>query len=259
MKLGYLLINLATVGGGILVYDLVRKDPPASGSPVDVAPLAPREEPAAEPPPSEGPRLAGAQTEELLRRIEGLERRVRDAESMPRSVAVVDDAGNRIPGVTPTAPVETDGGSDDTDERGEPRSAFDPRQVQDFRALLEEVEKQRQEERRVEQIKNQFTRMDVQLTDDQQKSVIAETLRYRERVADAFRQATQDKSTREQRTAVMESLRMDYEVTVRRLVPEAEAQKILEGMTDRPGVRRGGGGGDRRRDEQPAGDASAPR
>ena len=145
MKLGYLLLNLATVGGGILIYDLVRKDGATSGTHEDVAPVVSREGSVEAPPSSsEGPRLTGVPNDEVLRRLENLERRVRDAESRPGSVAVVEDGGSRTPGAAPAgSPAATDVGSDDPGVATERRGAFEPPPVEGFPSRVPWVGRQR--------------------------------------------------------------------------------------------------------------------
>jgi hypothetical protein len=250
MKLGYLLVNLALVGGGILVYDLTRKDPAPPSTPAPV--IAARDEsPRPAEPPAEAPRLAGMGLEEAVRRIEELERRLRSVEGAPRAGVVADGASREPGSTTPSGTAEGDPPAYQV-----PTSAgFDARTVQEFRVLLEELERQRQEERRADAIRTQLGRLDLMLSTEQTQAVIRETLAYRERVSEAFRQASTSGATREQREASIEPIRADYENALRRQVPEAEVEKILDSLARGPGGRNGryrdglravgGGDGDR--------------
>jgi hypothetical protein len=239
MKATALLVNALLVAGGILVYDLLRKEPERTSEAVEaVAPRAPAPGPTAD----MSPRLEGDALGDALRRIGSLEQRLREAENRLLAgggpAGVVDGSGRSAEPTGPGGrPVELRGY--EVPSVGDPdRPSFAPHVVKDFRNLLEEVERQRQEERRMEMVRNQLSRLDLRLTPDQERSVIAENLRYRDRLTEAFRNLGREPADRGQREATMETLKADYAAALKQVVSEDDAEKILAATARLPG---GGG------------------
>jgi hypothetical protein len=242
MKIGTVLVlNLLFVAGGIFVYDaLVRGDGRCSEpAPVQEAPQEiAREEPVAAPQPV----LQGAGMETLARRIAALEATLA-ARPAPATVAgvVPDSRGDReSPALTGTG--GTDGASSGTiggEVLAPSPSAFEPQRLADFRAMLDVVEKQRQEERRIEAVKNQLQRLEVQLTPDQERAVIAEISKFREKLADTFRGPNRD-GDRTERESQYQQLVQEHEQALLRIAPANEVQKIVAGMGRIGGMRQTG-------------------
>lgn len=229
MKLATVLVQVALVAAGILVYDQVR-----GSDPVDLLPPEPSvvrlEAPApVEPPPpvvleGKGVGVLVEQMGDVVRRVAGLEKQMKE-----RTV-VVGDSGYR-PTPTPGAP-GTEPGETYVDENGNTRRFADD-EVAWFRALKGEVDAIERRERYVDMFGRQLDRLGISLTDEQQAKVVDQTIAFRAKVRDAGRAAAG--KTQEERRSAMDLLREEYSQTVYSLVPAGDAEKIVESMGRYPG------------------------
>jgi hypothetical protein len=236
MKLGIVALQVALTGGGILVYDMVRR-PDAAVPAHDAAP-APREISRTDEPRSEQPVLSGPGLEDAFRRIAALEARAPTASPSSRSTSVVPgDDGDAADGETGT-PLDPElSGIVDVGDPTAPR--FDERTIRQFRALLDEAERRRSEERRREAIKGQLDRLELRLTPEQTDAVITTTMKFREKAVETFRDMGRgDPAERERRAAMREDLRQELGRSLEAIVPSADAQKIVEAMGRAAGLAR---------------------
>jgi hypothetical protein len=256
MKLGYLLLTVAIVATGLFVYDTLRREPAARGTSPVVTEVA-RDEGRGAPARDEQPLLAGTGFEELVRRIEALEARLAASPSRTADVRVVPDAsGGGTP--APETPAAVEGTSTGTPPLADPALAgigdpknprIDPQTLEWFRAGMDEVDRIRDQERRVAQEKARLARVELSLTPQQEEAVIAATLQHRTREQERGRALMSRQGvTREDREALQGELRTEYVRELEKLVPAADAEKIADGMVrprfmpNRRAERRGGEG-----------------
>jgi hypothetical protein len=230
MKSAYLLVNLLVVGAALFAYDTLRSDPlplPAATSPV----LSRVEE---APAPAEAPRdlvLAGTGIEAIQVRLDRMARRLEELEK----------AGAERPGrvvADSTTPYDSPASlpAYQVPEVGDPdRPLLQPEEVTRFRALLDAVEKQRRDERLTQSVVTSLDRLQLDLRPEQKDAVVRETLAYREGVRMAI-QATARSGGADKRMETIQPLRQAYETRIYEIVPNAEAQKIVESIGGYPGM-----------------------
>jgi len=250
MKPAVLLVQVALVAVGILVYDQVRGSEPVGHGLPEVSVV--REEVPAPPAPPPVV-LEGKGTGVLVEKMGQLDRRLADVErtvaQRTTAAAPPDTRPVSGSGEGPVVPEETY-----VDENGIERR-FSDEDIRWFRAMKDEVDAIERRERYVEMFDRQLERLGVSLTDHQRDKVVDATIAFREKIRDAGR--TRTTQTDEERRAAMEGLRQEYSNTVFSLVPNAEAEKIVESMGRYPGFgwrqRDAGGGGGRRPGAGPGG------
>jgi hypothetical protein len=120
---------------------------------------------------------------------------------------------------------------------------------------MDEVDKIRDHERRVEQERTRLARAEVSLTPAQTDSVIALTLEHRTREQERGRALVSKPGgvTREEREALMTELRGEYVRSLEKVVPASDAERIADAMV-RPRFLPGRRGGDRRPPQAPSPD-----
>ena len=230
-----LLINLACVGVGIGVYDMVKSDGSAAegrtpelltGSDLEerVAKLeaaGPRGPLLSGP---EAPRLTEAQVMDLIEK------------HMPERAGA--PAGD---GATAAVITEAIAVAADPDET----------QVAAFRQMLEKVEAVRRQEREVERTKARearararLDRLDMGLTDDQKSEILSMAKAHGEKLRSTVRKLRESGAEREEWREVMRATRDDLVKSVETIVStEEDAQKVVRAVTS-GGMRRGFGGAD---------------
>lgn len=244
MKLGAVLfLQLLVTGAAVFAYDTFRRD----ASPVSVE--APRHEPAADivrekPEAPQTPLLSGTGWGDLLRRVEALEGKPTEGGRVG-VIPGVTDAPDMSSGIT-SLPTE---GAPAEDGAAATLTQFDEKQIAKFRTLLDEVEKRRREERQLENFRDLMKRIEVNLSSDQEKRVIAARTTYTEKRTEMMRSIRTDGNRtdgndREKRLAIAKDLRDEYGRALEAVVPAADAQKILDATARFPqdGRQRGGDG-----------------
>jgi hypothetical protein len=251
MKIGpILLINLLLTGSALFVYDTVKGDPepvraPAismidsGGEITDVDDSSPVE-------------LIGNGGQMALARIKAQEKEIASIKELLAKLQAGGSARTVVneDGTTSPAPMAS---LDLPDVVGDEKPVYDEQLIKNFRSLWDAAEAQRREERITEGLQRQLDRLGVKLDDTQTKGVIDATKGMREKMRDVFtsmRGRGSDDGAREEMQASMEELRGEYSKTIYSLVPAAEAEKIVEGMSNNRGWGRstfaGGDGGNRR-------------
>jgi hypothetical protein len=235
MKFGvFLLLQVLVTGAAVFAYDAIRdRNTPTveAPRPADIV----RERPEV----VQTPTLAGTGWSELLRRVEALEAKPSAGTHVGviPGITEVPDASSGVTGLPTeaTAPETGDGAAPALTQ-------FDEKQIAKFRLLLDEVEKRRREERQLENFRDLMKRIEVNLTAEQEKGVIAARTAYGEKRAEMFRTIRTEGRTdgnrtdggrtaagdRESRQAMAKDLRDEYGRALEAVVPAADAQKILD-------------------------------
>lgn len=155
-------------------------------------------------------------------KIEELEKRL--ASTGGAATASGDTTGTGGGTATPALPATFEPTSDGT---------FSEAQVATFGKLYDEMQRQRDETQQLERLRTELARAEVRLTPEQEAAVLRLQRDFAKKRNDAMRSARVDGSgsgdANELRTKV-ESLRAEFETSVRAAVPAAEADKIVEAM-----------------------------
>ncbi len=246
MKIGpILLINLLLTGSALFVYDTVKSDSEPTqthtttmidgdGEVTDVDDSAPVE-------------LIGNGGQMALARLKAQEKEIASIKTL---LAKLQAGGKSAPVFnedgTPAAPMAS---IDLPDVVGDEKPVYDDQLIKNFRSLWDAADAQRREERITEGIQRQLDRLGVSLDETQTKGVIDATKGLRDKMRQVFtsmRGRGSDDGAREEMQAGMEELRGEYSKTIYSLVPAAEAEKIVEGMSSNRGFGRSSFGGNRR-------------
>ncbi len=100
-----------------------------------------------------------------------------------------------------------------------------------FQALLDEVERRKEVERNADRVRSALNRMGVALLPEQEKAVLALVTSYQQKMREVFRGGFgRTDEDRKAATEKVEALRVSWEKDLRALLPQAEADKIMEGM-----------------------------
>lgn len=248
-----LLLNLATVGGGLVAYDQVIR--PTAPSRASVADL------------DDG---GGADVRALARRIEALETRPPTLEALPRRAPSDADirrlvreemagGGGAQLGVVEARNASAGEGAgsleDFETELGLEGSLDDPTSGRSrFRAMLEAVEAERRKEREVEREAEQQRRMlenlsklEINLSDAQKAEILAASKTHQEQRRLLFERVRRDELTWDVARPEMEAGRQTFVDSISNIVPNAEdAAKVVRtaggNMLRRGGVGAGDGG-----------------
>jgi hypothetical protein len=224
-----LLMNVALVGGGIVIYDQMREDAPATTyaaggiDHVDVAGLSERI--AALEGRAPGLRATGIDAG-LLARLETLESKL--------AVRAPADSGGDVDD-TPSAPgTDGDMAMPKLDDGVEPSTD----EVRRFRKMMEAAEQLRRDERERDRLLAQLKELEVTLNPKQTDQLISATRDYRSKIGDVWRKSfsgardagADREAMREQARQGMETLKEEFAVTINKFIPAGDAQKIVENM-----------------------------
>jgi hypothetical protein len=256
MKLSYLLINVVLVAGGIFAYDQLRSPEQARSQAPAYDPLRADDYDADaierdDPEPMRATGMQGSHDKATVRaledRIASLERKLA---RLPRGGGSTDDGtplpvGGKLPELSTHDFIDPD------------NPTFDEKTVQTLEAYVDEINRRKQEQRQRDRIGGEMERLGIELTEEQKKGVIDQTLLYQTKARELLRQAwPRDEKGREDRKQAFQGLQEEYKTTINRLVPADAAEKISTSRVARGigfygggnarGPRRGGGGrGDR--------------
>ena len=225
-----LLLNVAVVGGGLFAYDQLRTEEPAPAEPeapqtVELGDLEARvkalEAQPAPPLQAEGldPRVA-KQLEALASRIEALEKRE------PTETPVVD--GNEPQGESTPKPMPSG-----EEPKGEPTKE----EVARFKKLQSAAYRERRLQRIAKRVKSRLASLDLSLTPEQQKQLVAAYADFeprRDEIWTEVKQNTPDTTPREDWGQIITdtNARIQREFTERitPFIPAADAETISEGL-----------------------------
>lgn len=223
-----LLVTVALVGCGILIYDTVRGTPPAP-APAEV-PVVGRPAPEATPDPVAPvrPALQGAGYDVLADRLAELEERLTGLEDIASREDTGAGSGLRRPERLPAF------------EPGEAvPSEFTPEEIAWFRALNEEVLRIRRTESEIRSIRAQLDRIRPDFPDDVRDDLVGVTRTFRAKKRELLGQALRERWPVERRTEALEAALDAYQEQVYRLAP-ADAEDIVQRFGNFPGSRRDG-------------------
>ena len=225
-----LLMNLALVVGGIVIYDQLRAEAPSTTyeaggiDSVTVANMTDRIRALEDRSP--GLKATGLDPN-LLARLERLEAKL----AIPLPAAPRGEAAGEEPGAT-----TTEGGFalPDLAEGEKPADA----DVQRFRRMMDAAEELRREERERERLLAQLKDLDITLNPQQTEKLVEATRAYREKIGEVWRNAFQTpraqegdrEAAREAARVGMETLREEFAVTINKFLPSGDAQKIVENL-----------------------------
>lgn len=250
-----LLVNMLVTGGGLVIYDQLRDDAPAQTPSEDVElSLEPEliEDTTTR---VEQAELIGSGTDSLFRDLEKQKREIAELRGLVAKLVKSGGDISAIEGGTagPLPSMELP----DLPEDAEPED-FDERTIRVLRQHLDEIERQRRQERVVEGINRQLERLGVELSDTQRDDVVAATVTMRDKIRDVWRNARGlDEEGRAALREEMTKVQDEYKTSLYNFLPASDADKIVEGMGNgggrafgmtggrRGGGPRGGGGGGR--------------
>ncbi len=229
-----ILLQLALVGGGIVVYDAVKSSEPPPAHHHEDAVTDHIEDKDSGDETNEtlhaapdGTGLEGNRTEamiakhsmqleELKRQIALLTRmRTEDSGSTGSNASSDVPAGGEI-GLA--APAGT------TDE-----PVFDDSSIERFTAYMEEAQRRQRERRRREGYARMLKAQDVNLSAEQEEAVIDLALEYQSKARDVMRETMgmmRNDETREKRREMLQSVKKEFDDKVAELVSTADAEKI---------------------------------
>jgi hypothetical protein len=224
MKLSYIVLQIALVGAGILVYDQVRggQEPAA---PVIAGLDTPRGQPASAPEIEVMAPvvLEGKGMDAVVDRLVALEQRVA---GLTERTTVVGDSG--YPAGRPAAPEIAAEGT--AERAANPESGYAQAEIDWFRGLKKEADQIERRERYASMINRQLNRADVDLTDEQRGRIVDSTIAFRNRMRDEMRQAQERGDDRDARQTLIDGIRTEYEQTVYSLLPVGDAEKVIESV-----------------------------
>lgn len=241
-----LIVNLVTVGAGIFVYDQMRE--PDSGDVTYNESTTQYVEERG----TSGPSLSGATVSQAD--FHALEAQVASlTEALARRHAA--RAGSSEGGTDGAAAASIDlspveGADPETGEGG----TFDEKTLKTLQAYMAEIRDREQERRRREGVERRLDRLGLDLSKEQTDGIVDASLAYQSKRRETFRNTPRgDVSTEEGRARWAEEVRKatdtlkeNFSTTVYSLVPAAEAEKVVEALSNGGARRRGMGlGGDR--------------
>ena len=222
-----LLINVALVGGGIVIYDQLRGDAPhatydtVSADNVQLSDLASRlarlEENAG------APMLRASGGDGLAKRIEMLEQRLADGPPPPRGDAPASaDGEERPPLARPEIPVGD----------GEDAQAADE-ELRWFRRMRDADDLARREEREREQLTRMLASLEISLNPEQTDKLLVAQRDMRTKMGEIWRGVPRGpdvdrEQLRQEMGQKMETIRDEYAVTINKFIPAGDAAKIVE-------------------------------
>ena len=233
MKPVQLLVTIALVGAGILLYDTLRSGEMS----LDPAPYRDVVRPAAVPDERpDRPALRGTLLDTLPEWKAEIEARVADLEvalqGAPRGTKDGTGGGG---GAIPARPPDA-WRPEDVREGEEPR--FDPQDLAWFRALDEELLRIRREESEVRSITAQLQRIRSDLPDGMRDDIVAATRTFRAEKRDILTRSRRESMSLERRQAAFDEARQRYDSAIQRVAP-VEAEEIIQRFGSYPGRRLG--------------------
>ncbi len=238
MKPIQLVITIALVGAGLLLYDTLRGGPTPPGTTVQVGaldrPASAGTEPGAHEPAAGNGALSGVGAEAILdrmaaveQRLTGLENAIREGRGRPHEGPTNEEGGSgfRRPEEFPETALR---------EGEDPRFSED--EVRWFRALSEEVLRRRRKEAEITAIQSQLDRIRPGLMSDVRDELVETTRLYREEKRTVLGQAAKESWSLEKRQAALQKAQTEYEAEVRRLLPR-DAEDVLQRFGAFPGSR----------------------
>lgn len=237
-----LLLNVVTVGAGLVIYDQVRQDETA---PVfeDVV----------------------ATDESILARLDALERGRSDGAPMlqakgedPRVLARLDELERRLGSEKPVAMEETASEDAPSGERlaGAPEMSDEgpsEEEVRRFRKLNEAARQMEREEREMRRIDEVLANLEIDLSDKQKTQLGTAYREFQSKRGEMFRKAfatarENNEDMREVMGKVRDDVNQEFASVITNFIPADDAQKISESLNTRGGMsRRMGMGGGRGR------------
>jgi len=233
MKLGpYLLINLVLVGGGLFLYDSLKGDQAPrtiesseydslQADDVGEAPFE-RQAPVM---------LSGGGNDVLARRVEQLEQTVADLRGLLASSQATSPSSATTGGPAPTE-LPALASRDLLDEE---RPSYDEATLSSLRSYMDEITRRKNEERQRNRVTAELERQGLNLSEEQTKAVVDQTLLHQTKARDLLRQGgwPRDEKGREDRREAFKDLQGQYSSAIRTLVPSADAEKILNSRVSR--------------------------
>ncbi|MDA1194116.1 MAG: hypothetical protein O2894_02945 [Planctomycetota bacterium] len=230
MKPSYLLINIALVAGGLLLYHTLVGTPEAHHSAraydhLQADSLQPGN--LGDVPDDYNPApvvLDGGAGSALARRnaerlssleslLAKLSRRA-DGDTSSAEIGVAPDAA------LPSLSADDALGTGDT-------PVFDDRTLRSLEIYMDEINRRKQEENNRQRIDGELQRLGAELDADQRAAVVSATLSFQKKAGELMRQGwSRDDAGREQRRVAFDQLREEYTSTLNTLVPASEAEKI---------------------------------
>jgi len=224
-----LLINVALVGGGLVIYDQLRSDAPSATyhtggvDPVQVSDLESR---IARLEQSSGaPMLRTGGTEALVQRLESLEQRLARVPPPPRpdGPPAADD---------PRPPLERP----EMAATGDPAAQPSEDELRWFRRMREADEQARREERERQQLATMLSSLEINLDEQQMDKLVVAQRKMRDQMGDIWRNVRRGpdvdrEQVRQEMTQKMDSIREEFSVTINKFIPAADAAKIVETTT----------------------------
>ncbi len=210
MRLSLVLLQIALVVVGILVYDLLRG---STADPATAYEGSTDGSDAGQARDGDAPLLRGNVLQNLERRLESVEKRQR---ALERSVAGRAPVSSGVEGGEGLAPGRM-GAADVGDE-----------DVAWFRAVRRRADALDRQETQQAAMDHQLGRLGLDLSEAQAEQVIEVLVDHQRKVREALRGPASPKDP-EARTGMMRTFRADLERAIRSLVPPADAEKILAG------------------------------
>lgn len=238
-----LLINIALVGGGLIIYDQLRSDAPnatyQTGG-VDGVQISNLEDRIARlEQRGETPMLRSSGGEGLAQRVEALEQRFANVPPPPAGPRPEAGDGTRPPMPRPDAASGDDPQSQPSDE-----------ELQWFRRMREADEQARREERERDQLTRMLKGLDITLDKQQTDKLLTAQRDMRKKMGEVWRNVRRGpdvdrEQVRQEMGQKMEQIRDEFSVTINKFIPAADATKIVE-SSNRFGRGFMGAGGSRR-------------
>ena len=228
------LINLATVGGALVVYDCVRGDPERTDLTIEDVGIdtSSLEERIGSLEAERRPSLDAAQTDpRILERLGALERTLGALASAPASD--VPPPSGDVPGLLDRRPIEKDG-STPVGSLAEPT----PDDIRRFRQLQKAVRREEQIEKNRARINGALDKLALSLTTDQREAVHAAHAAFQHRVTEIWTEAKAQARElivrggnvdREQVVSETTALiQQEFATTLTDIVPQVEADAIAQ-------------------------------
>lgn len=220
-----LLINVALVGGGIIIYDQLRSDAPHatydSGG-MDGEMLADLESRLARLEARPGaPMLRASGGDALAQRLEALEARFAAVPPPPRADGSEPEADARPPLERPEM----------ASADGEAQPSND--ELRWFRRMREADEQSRRTEREREQLTRMLENLEINLNDEQTDKLLVAQRDMRSKMGEMWRGIRRGpdvdrEQVRQEMTQKMETIREEFSVNINKFLPTGDAAKIVE-------------------------------
>jgi hypothetical protein len=169
--------------------------------------------------------VAGSEVGDLRKTVKELGLQVKDLQdrlaALPAPAAAASGPSGAGPATT-ALPSTFDPAAD---------GSFSESQVATFRKMMEEVDRRRTEEAQADRVRRELSRAGVNLTPEQEASVLKLQERYAAKMRELFRNGMgNNEAERQASLAQRDALRTQYENELRNVVPASDADKIVEAM-----------------------------